>query len=79
MAVFTLQHGMRAHQREAILVIANILQRHLPSLYRVATLTVSTELAAMDIGVAIRAVCAYFFEDQVGMATSARNLLVHPA
>lgn len=43
------------------------------------TLTVSAELAPMDIGVAVCTVCTYLFEYKAGVATYARNLLVHPA
>lgn len=41
------------------------------------TLTVRTELAAMDVGVAIAAVGADLLEYRIGVASNAINLLVH--
>ena len=42
-AIFALQHGMRPNQREAVLVVADLLQRDLPAPHRVAALAVGSE------------------------------------
>lgn len=77
MAVLALQHGVRAHQRKSILVIADLLDRDLPALHRVAALAVRAELAAMNIRMAVRAMRAYVLESQIRVAFGARHLLVH--
>ena len=56
MAVITLQQSVGADEGKAVLVILNLLERNLPSLNGVATLTIRAELAAMNVGVAIGAV-----------------------
>jgi hypothetical protein len=44
-----------------------------------AALTNCSELAAMNVGVAVGAAFADVLEDQAGMALVATHLLVHPA
>ena len=44
-----------------------------------ALLAGRSELATMDVGVAVRAFRADFRKHQIGVALPARNLLVHPA
>lgn len=77
MAVFALQHGVRADQREAILVIANIFEGNLPAPDRVAAFAIGTELTTMNVCMAIGAVRAYVLEHQLGVAIRACHLLVH--
>ena len=60
-------------------MVLNGLQRNLPALYRVAVGAVGTELAAMDIGMAVGALRTYIFEDQARVTLSAANVLVHAA
>lgn len=79
MAFLALHQSVRANQWEAILVVANRIQRDLPSFYGVATLAVGSELAAMNIRMAIGAAGAYVLEDQTRMALHASDLLVHAA
>ena len=74
-----LQHGVRAYQRKPIVVIADGLDVDLPSLHRVALLAVGSELAAVDVGVAICAMCTHIAEYQAGMALGAPDALVHTA
>ena len=78
-AVFALRQLVRAHQRETVLVVFDGLQRDLPPLHGVATGAVGAELAAMDIGVAIRALGADVLENQVRMALNAIHFFVHAA
>lgn len=68
---------MRTHKGEAILVIANLLERDLPTLDRVAAFAVGAELAAMYIGMAISAMRAHILENQTGVALGAGNFFVH--
>ena len=70
---------MRAHQRKAILVILNLLNRNLPSLDGVALLTAGAELAFVNVGVAIRAFRPDVAENQFRMTGGAGHLLVHAA
>jgi hypothetical protein len=56
MTIVTLQQGVRPGKRESILVILDLLERNLPALDGVATLTIRTKLPAMNVGVAIGAV-----------------------
>jgi hypothetical protein len=76
-AVVALQQGMRSHQRKTILVIANLIERRLPTFHCVAALAVGAELAAVNVGVAISAMGTYILEDQAGMALRAAHLFVH--
>ena len=78
-AVFALRQLVRAHQWETVLVILNGLQRDLPPLHGVATGAIGAELAAMNIGVAIRALRADVLEDQASVALNAIHFLVHAA
>jgi hypothetical protein len=77
--VIALKHGMCAQQWEAILMIANVLHGHLPAFHRMAVLAIGTELAPMNVCMAIRAMRAYVLEDQAGVTLRTPNLFVHPA
>lgn len=68
---------MRADEREAILVILDLLRRYLPALHAMTALAVRAKLPAMYVRVAIGAVGAYVLEFQVGVAFGAGHLLVH--
>ena len=78
-ALCALHHGMRANQREAVLMVLDRVYRDLPTLYRVAALAVCAELTAMNVCVAIRALLADIFEDQAGMTLVAAYFFVHAA
>ena len=53
---------MRADQREAILVVANRLHGHFPTLDRVTRFAITAELAAVNVRVAIRTFLANICE-----------------
>ena len=72
-----LQRGVRAHQRETILVILNLLHRDLPSLDAVALFATGAELSLMNVRVAIGTSAADVAEDQLCVARGARHLQVH--
>jgi len=78
-AVVALQQCMRTDQRETILMIANLLERCLPALHRVAALAVGSELPTMNVGVAIGAARAYVLECQAEMALGTRDFCMHTA
>lgn len=66
-------------QRKPILVIPDSVQRDLPAPNGVALLAVGAHLAAMQVGVAVRALLADIGEDEAGMARRAVQLLMHAA
>lgn len=68
MALVALHQGVRSHQREAVLMIANRVQRDIPAFDRVATLAVGAELPSMNICMAIGTTGADIFEDHAGVA-----------
>ena len=78
-ALVALHQGMGSHQREAILVVLNRLERGLPAFDRVAVGTIGAKLAAVYVGVAIRAARTYILEHHAGMALAATHVLVHAA
>jgi hypothetical protein len=77
--VIALQQGVRTYQRKAILMIADLLERDLPPLNRMAILAIGAKLPAMNVSVAIGTVLAHVLEDQARMAFRALDFLVHSA
>jgi len=72
------RHGcMRAEQREAVLVILDLLWRDVPALHRVTLFAVRTHLPAVYVRVAVRAILPYVGEDRLYVALDARHLFVH--
>lgn len=53
---------MRSNQRESILVILDLLDIYLPAFDGVAALAIGTELPAMNVCVALRALSANLLE-----------------
>jgi hypothetical protein len=78
-ARIAIQRGVGAQEREPILVLLDLLQGHIPALHRVALLTTGTELAPVDISVAIGTLGADVGENRFGMALRAGYALVHTA
>jgi hypothetical protein len=66
-----------SHQRKAILMIANRVQRDIPSSDRMAALAIGSKLPPMDIRVAIGTAGTDVFEDQAGVALRTAHLLMH--
>lgn len=73
----TLQCSVGANERKPILVILDRLRRNLPCSYAVTLLAAGSELAAMDVGVAVCAPRARIAEDQLGVALRAEHPFVH--
>jgi len=70
---------VRTDQREACRVLLDRFHTILPALDRVAIFAFGTKLAAMDVGVAIRALGPNIAENQLGVAQTALHLLMHAA
>lgn len=77
--VFALQKRVRTNQRKAILMVANLLERNLPTLDAMAALTIGAKLAAVNIRVAIGTLRSNLFEDKIGVALCAGHLGMHAA
>ncbi len=78
-AIGALQHGVSADQRKAVLVVPDLLIGSFPTFHRVALFASGAELAAVNIGVAVRATGACVLEHQIGVALAAGHLDVHSA
>lgn len=68
---------VRSDQREAVFVSAYRLQGHVPPDHAVTLLAIRAELAAMNIGVAVRTLRAYVTEYRLGVALHAIDLRMH--
>ena len=71
--------GVRSRQREAIIVLLDLLHRDLPSPNRVALFAVRTQLPLMNVGVAILAALSHIREDWFHVALYATHSLMHSA
>ena len=78
-AFIALDSGVGAEEREAVLVILHLLNGCVPAADRMALSAVRTELAAMNICVAIGTCFADVREDRLDVALRAANLFVHAA
>ena len=71
--------GVSAGQWEAIVVLLNFLNRYCPSAHAVALLAIRTELAFMNIGVAVLAARTHIAEHRLHVALRASHVLVKAA
>jgi hypothetical protein len=78
-AILALHGGVRAEQRETILVILYLLRGNRPPLYRVALLAVRSHLPAVHIAglVAIRASLAHVRKHRLHVAGNTLHFFVH--
>ncbi len=79
MAAVALQQGMRSHQRKAVEMLLDVLHRDPPPFHVVAVFAVRSKLAAVNIGMAVRAFRAGIAENQVGVTLAAGDCFVHAA
>lgn len=79
MAILTQNSGVRPEKRKAVIVTANLLHGDVPAGKGVALLAIGTELSAMDISVAIRAVFADVREHRLSVALDAFHFVVQAA
>lgn len=68
---------MGPEQWKAVLVLVDLLHRDLPSLDAVTLLTICTELALVNVGVAIRALVAHVGEYGFDVTLRATDPLMH--
>lgn len=79
MTIDALESGVRAHQREPILVLLQLAGVNFPSVYGVALFAVGAELVAVNIGVAIGAARPCVLEDEIRVALGAGDFRVRSA
>lgn len=73
-------HGrVSSGQREAIVVLLDLLDSDRPSSNAMALLTIGTQLPLVNISVAVLAALAYVSEDEFDVALRAGHCLVHAA
>ena len=77
MAGVTFYGGVRAHQWETVLVTLDLFHRCHPSLDRVTGLAVGTELALVNVGMAVGAFVTHIGKDRLGMTAGAGHTLMH--
>ena len=71
--------GVSAGQGEAIIVLLNFLNRYCPSTHAVALLAIRTELAFVNIGMAVLAARAHIAEHRLHVALRTSHVLVKAA
>ena len=76
-AILALQGRVGAYQREAILVILDRLQVHLPAFHRVARFAIGAELSAMKVGMTIGAPHSHLCEHHVCVTLLAADVYMH--
>jgi hypothetical protein len=76
---FTFYRRVRADEREAILMVTNSGYGNLPAFDGVTRLTIRAELAAMDVGMAIRTFLSHIRKNEFHMALGALHFFVHAA
>ena len=79
MTFVALHHGMHAKQRKSVEVLLDRLNRHIPAAHRVTLGAVGPHLAAMNVGVAVRAIFPDISKDRLDVALRTRNFFVHAA
>ena len=77
MASVAFDRRVSAQQRETILMLLNLLHRHLPSLHRMALLAVRAHLALVNVGVAVCAFTSHVGEHRIGVALGTAHTPVH--
>ena len=79
MAIVALQGGVRADQREPVLMVFDLADPDSPAFNRVALFAGGAKLPAMNVGVAVRAPHAHVREHQIGVTLAACDFLVQAA
>jgi len=75
-AIFALHRGVRAEQRETILVILYLLYRNIPTLHRVALRAIRAHLPLVNVRVALFAILAHIGEHWLDVALRAFHFFV---
>jgi hypothetical protein len=76
---FAIDGGMRSRQREAIVVLLDLLHRYLPPSNCVALFTIRSQLPLMDVCVAVLALLAHIRKDRLRVTLYAAHTLMHSA
>lgn len=71
--------GVRAEQREAVLVIFHALRGDIPALHGVALVAIGAHLTAVNVRVTIGAIFPHVGKNRLGVALRAWHLFVHAA
>lgn len=79
MAVFALNRRVCSEQREAILVILQLLYGYVPALHGVALRAVRAHLPLVHVGVAVFAILSHIGENWLDVALRALHFFVHAA
>lgn len=79
MAIRALQSGVSSQKRKSVIVLLDLLRLNFPAADRVALGAIGSELAPMQVRMAIRAAGAGLLENEAGMALCAIDLSVHSA
>lgn len=77
MAVGTFQQRVCSQQREAVVMLLQLIGANVPALDGVALCAIRAELAAVNIGVAICTITADVLENEIRVALRASHLFVH--
>ena len=75
----TINHGVRAHQREPVQVLVDLLDRDIPAFHRVALFAVSAHLGLVNVRMALAALRSDIRENGLGMTLRTGDACVHPA
>ena len=78
-AGIALRHRVRTQQRKTILMRTDRVHPDAPALHRVALVAARPKLPAVNIGVAVRALCAGVGEDQLRVTQPALHVLMQAA
>ena len=78
-AGIAVHRSVRARQRESVIVLLNLLHRHLPAEHRMALLAVGSQLPPVNVGVAVLAALPDVREHGLNVALDASDGAVHPA
>ena len=77
MAIFALHRRVRSEQREAVLVILDLLHRGLPTLNGVTLRAIRAHPSLVHVGMTVLAILPHIGKDGLGMALRALNFFVH--
>jgi len=78
-AAVAVHRSMGTRQREAVVVLLDLLDRNLPSPHRVALLAGRPQLPPVNVRVAVCTLVTDICEDRFGMALSTGDRLMHAA
>jgi len=78
-AIVTLDSRVRTQQREAVLVVLELLHSDVPALYGVTFRAVRAHFSLVHVRVTVLAVLSHLGKDRLDMALRTLHLLMHAA